>query len=476
MTAHFPDREARRFADDPAAYFGGSADLAYRIPRDELSTLQIAAARNRFLELRDRLPVLKSVADKQRVSSIESIDSLGSLLFPHTVYKSYPVALLETNRFDLLTKWLSRLTTHDLSAAEVSKCDSIDSWLDVMDADTELLLAHSSGTSGVMSFLPRSKAEYAMNLKTMELEVRRIVGIEPSEDIKTQNFHVILLGFRDGRSIHGRASKYFFRDRMARSENHFHPLYDFPMSSDVMFFAARLRSAAGRGELSRIEISPRMKARRAEFEKIQRDTARALDRLFEEVILPLRGQRVWIAGLANQIHDLAKAGLERGLKKVFAPGTTIQTSGGAAKGLPLAPNWVAEALEFTGASSIAKLYGMTEVSMTSYQCSESRHHIPPWVIPFVLNADTGDQLPRAGVQVGRAAFFDLVPGSYWGGFISGDEVSIDWSPCNCGATTPHLDSTIRRFSEKQGGDDKINCAASAEAHHSAIDFLSGVSA
>jgi hypothetical protein len=64
-----------------------------------------------------------------------------------------------------------------------------------------------------------------------------------------------------------------------------------------------------------------------------------------------------------------------------------------------------------------------------------------------------------------------MPDSYWGGFISGDEVTADWSPCQCGRTTPHLEGRIERYSEKQGGDDKITCAASDEAHGAALEML-----
>jgi hypothetical protein len=50
---------------------------------------------------------------------------------------------------------------------------------------------------------------------------------------------------------------------------------------------------------------------------------------------------------------------------------------------------------------------------------------------------------------------------------------VDWSPCGCGQTTPHLAPSVQRYSEKQGGDDKITCAATEEAQQSALDFLTG---
>jgi hypothetical protein len=114
---------------------------------------------------------------------------------------------------------------------------------------------------------------------------------------------------------------------------------------------------------------------------------------------------------------------------------------------------------------------MTEVTMITSKCGEGHYHVPPWVVPYVLDPETGVQLPRQGEQTGRAAFFDLVPQTYWGGMATGDEVTVDWRPCACGRTSIHIHPNIRRFSEKTGADDKITCAAADDAHAAAIDFL-----
>jgi polygalacturonase len=121
--------DAVRMADDPPAFFGHSARAAHHVPRAEIEAMQLAALQERFAALRDGVAVLKAAADEQGIDRIASLDDGGRLLFPHTVYKSYPVSLLERNRFDQMTKWLSRLTTIDLSGADVGGCDGIDSWL-----------------------------------------------------------------------------------------------------------------------------------------------------------------------------------------------------------------------------------------------------------------------------------------------------------------------------------------------------------
>ena len=110
----------------------------------------------------------------------------------------------------------------------------------------------------------------------------------------------------------------------------------------------------------------------------------------------------------------------------------------------------------------------------SARCEEGRLHLPPWAIPFILDADTSELLPREGTQVGRAAFFDLAVNGTWGGLITGDRVEIDWNECPCGRTTTHLSEDITRFSEAQGGTDKITCTATPEAHDDALDFLTSL--
>jgi hypothetical protein len=459
------DAEAMRMANDPPRYFDHSGRAAHQLARADAEAMQIAALRQRFADLRDRLPVLRSVADEQQIAEIGSLEEGASLLFPHTVYKSYPASLLEKNRFDRMTQWLGRLTTIDLSGAEVGGCDGIDAWLAALEDGAGLSVTHSSGTSGTMSFLPRTSDGHRILSDVFGMTSRDFNELDPNDHAPWQCFY---LGFRGGRSHAGRAAGWAF-DNFARTADHFHPLYDVDMSSDVMFVAARVRLAQAHGELDRLEISPSLRARQARFEEIQKTTAEALEQTFEKLV-SMQGERVYIGGMSGALTDLAVKGLDRGVRNLFGPGCVVQCGGGA-KGGKLRDDWENLALEFTGARRIGQYYGMTEVTMITSQCGEGRYHVPPWVVTYVLDPDTGRPRPREGVQTGRAGFFDLVPQTYWGGFATGDEITVDWSPCRCGRTTVHIHSDVQRFSEKRGGDDKITCAAADDAHAAAIDFL-----
>jgi hypothetical protein len=72
------------------------------------------------------------------------------------------------------------------------------------------------------------------------------------------------------------------------------------------------------------------------------------------------------------------------------------------------------------------------------------------------------------------AFYDLLAETYWGGFISGDRVTITFDEeCACGFRSPRVHQGITRFADLPGGDDKITCAGTAKAYEDFMDYVSG---
>jgi hypothetical protein len=86
-------------------------------------------------------------------------------------------------------------------------------------------------------------------------------------------------------------------------------------------------------------------------------------------------------------------------------------------------------------------------------CSNGFFHFLPHTVPVMIDQD-GVVLPRDGVHTGRLGLFDLLAESYWGGFMSGDRVTMYWDyECGCGWNGPRVDRDIARFAELEGGDD-----------------------
>lgn len=464
------DRErAIALATEAGEFFGRNYTRMHTIPWEDLSNLHLHALQYRFEQLRDSVPMLKKMADSAKVESIDSVDDVVPILFDHTTYKSYPSVLLDQGRFDQLTRWLNRLTSHDLSGIDASGCKNIDAWMDLLDRETPLRVGHTSGSTGTMSFLPRGAAEFDKFVRCAKIEVFQTFGSDEVASDEPLNVHVIYPFFRHGASAHVRSLE-FWAKHFAGSEERMHTLYPGRISADVMHLAARIRAASANGTLDSIDISEDMRSRIEAFQQQQKEMPQRMERFVEEELQALAGQRVFATGPWTIHWDMAHAGFERGMSKMFSPDSVILTGGGN-KGGGVPDNWREPIQEFFGSDRIHAMYGMSEVLGSNLLCEHEKYHVPPWIIPFVLDPDTSAPLPRRGKVTGRAAFYDLSVDALWGGFISGDEVTINWdADCACGRTSPCFDYQIQRYKDKNG-DDKITCAATADAHEEALDFL-----
>ncbi|MBW2268600.1 MAG: hypothetical protein JRH16_08485 [Deltaproteobacteria bacterium] len=460
------------FMNDPIDYFDGSITKMHMLPRDELEALQREAMSRRFADHRQNIEMVRNLADRLEIKEVKEFDDLVPLFFAHTAFKSYPAALFDKKRFDLMTAWLQKLTTKDLSEVDCEGCDSIEEWIDRLDAQSELRVITSSGTTGTISIIPKDEHGGFYNMRLWRLFLFQTFGKEPTREELEPVVDVIWPNYSSGKLGHLRMVELLKREFTGNDENRFHALYSDAISTDLMFLASKLRAAASRGELDRVQIDPKLLARKQEFEAMEARRPEEMKAFFARITSQLAGQRVFMTGTYTLMYELAAAGLERGVKNVFAKNSAILTGGGT-KGHVLPENYMEVIKEFLGVERIQEGYGMSEISALHWACDENRYHVQPWVIPFLLDPDTSEPLPRRGVQTGRAAFYDFVNQSHWGGIISGDEISIDWdTPCSCGLASVHIAHDIMRYSEKQGvEDDRITCAATQDVHDEAVNFM-----
>jgi len=296
--------------------------------------------------------------------------------------------------------------------------------------------------------------------------------VEPTEDELNPEVDVIWPQHARGKLGHLRLGQLLKTNFTGGDESRFHALYNEPIDTDLMFLASKMRAAASRGELDRLEIDPKLLARKDEFLEMQARRPQEMTAFFEKCTNELRGKRVFMTSAYPIMYEVAVAGLERGVKNVFAANSAILTGGGT-KGVALPDNFMETINEFLGVDRIQEGYGMSEISALHWACDEGHYHVQPWVIPFLLDPDTSEPLPRDGVRTGRAAFYDVLNESHWGGVISGDEITIDWdTPCQCGLKSIHIHHDIMRYSEKQGvEDDRISCAATQDVQNEALNFM-----
>ncbi len=438
--------------------------------QSEREAVQREIIARRFADLKPKIAQLAKLAALQNVEAIDALDDVTPLLFQHTVYKSYPISLIEKGRFDLLTRWLDGLTAHDLSQVDVSGCDSFDSWFDALEAQTALLPNHSTGTTGKLSVIPRDREEVARFERSHTKQMEPF-GDEPDRLARLRDgdapVPIVYPSYRRGRHVAQR-----MLDGLVRahgSEETTYVLYDDFMSADVASLAGRVRGASQKGALDDIQIAPDLMRRFKTSMERQANQAADQETFFDRVLKDLRGRKVFAFGVVPLQYNWMLLGEARSVEKLFAPESVISTGGGM-KGVAVPDDWRERVERFLGAP-LRFGYGMSECICSNSQCPEGNYHPLPFTAPFVLDPETGAPLPREGTQTGRYAFFDLLAESFWGGFVTGDKVTVTWDGCGCGRAGPYFHPKIERFSELEGGDDKISCSGSNDAHEEAMSWL-----
>ncbi len=430
-------------------------DNRYTIAHSELKALQIAAVNARFQERREQIKLLDHRARQAGIETVDSLESLVPLLFPHTVYKSYPEAFLLNKRWDKLAKWLDTTSTYRVPTTDPAAFDTIDAWL--ADLESQGIFVNcSSGTTGKSAMMVSSRtdldwclteavAAYTWGSGVKAINDRRIFGLAP-------------VALTPRNQITGEA--YYRALQTPDSEPFAYPVPPITVGSLTSMVVLRKKMADGTATPAEIQAYEQTSAERQK----QMDDAVTLA---ADAIIDARKDRLHVTGLWSGLYNVAVLVRERGYSaKDFNPENSIYVGGGLKRAV-LPDNYrefVYETFNIQPERNYQN-YSMQELQSGMPRCREgNRYHLPPWVVPLVLDK-TGDALLPQGPEEyeGRAAFFDISLDGRWGGVISGDRVSIDFRPCACGAHSPSIKDTIARYADLEG-DDKIGCAGTVDAY------------
>ncbi len=455
--------------ETPGRWLEHGFEALYALSWRDIEDVQLKALQLQFDKFSTSVAALEKLARREGVTRVDSVEDALPLLFDHRVYKSYPLSLIEKRDIPKLNAWLGRLTTRDLSQVDISGVTMIDHWLDRLD-DFGMLVGHSSGTTGKLSFVPRSKVEFPAWQRSYYEAQRATTGV----DAYTDPVETFFPGYRGGHQMMMKMLS-LFNIPAAGGPEHYHTLYQGHISSDLLSLATRMQVAEDRGELNQLGLDPALLQAREALLVQGRRREQDIEAWFFELFEEFRGKRVKLGGSFGDLVKTARSGIAKGLKPEFGAGSFIMTGGGM-KGLKDAPDdWEGYVKEYFGIQNVGMFFGMSEVMGMSPRCSQGNYHIMPHTIPLLFDRDM-KLLPREGEQTGRYAFFDLMAETYWGGFISGDQVSINWEEdCACGWKGPRIGPVITRFHEMEGGDDKITCAGTADAYNEFMDFVAGES-
>jgi hypothetical protein len=426
----------------------------FDIPHADLRDLQIAAVDEQFQHRKGRIKLLGHRAAEAEIAEVRSLDDIVPLLLPHTAYKSYPESFLSERRWDRLTKWLGTVSAYPIAPLETSDIAGIDEWIARLEAAGHYVSC-SSGTTGKSAMLIASRRDMEWSQRETVTAFSWGSGVAPAQDR-------VIFGLAPVAAV---PRNLFIRDALlAAFGDPAHERFSYPVppiTVGSITGMVGLRKAMADGTARPDEI--------AEFERTSAERQEAVDRaagISADALVAARGHKLYVSGMWASLYRIAEAVRALGYSgKDFHPENTCYIGGGL-KGAQLPPDYreyVFETFNISPARSY-QMYGMQEIGSSLPRChAGGRYHVPPWVVPLVLNREGDTLLGTEGLVQGRAAFVDLALDGRWGGVISGDRVSVDFSPCACGQRGPSIGDDIARFADLEG-DDKISCAGTVDAY------------
>jgi hypothetical protein len=427
------------FLDEPDPF-----DHEYR----ELEPLWIDAFNERLTERREQIPVLAKLCESTGVHAVSSLDEIVPLLFAHSNYKSYPTTLVTKGKWSGMNSWLDTVSTQRVKGLDVEGVEDQDQWIERLHERGHMVMA-TSGTSGKNSFLPGTRGDIDFSMRAIVPSLFWNFGIAPRQDRP-----VFVLGPK-----YGPTRAPLFSRTMA--EAYGRPDARFFLTEEPLRISDITRLAALRKSLADGTAMPNDIA--AHEEQVVRRSVEMDLRLREIIdnVLDLRDEPMIISGFWPQLWTMLQTARERGVPAGTFHPETVLIAGGGTKGADLPADYQEQVLSFFGFGQDRVLggYGMSELS-TAMPRREGRCRVAPWVIPLILDREGTQLLNQVdGPTEGRFAFFDVALEGRWGGLISGDHVIADLG----GESPAVLDGTIRRYTDLEGGDDKLTCAGTIDA-------------
>jgi hypothetical protein len=423
----------------------------YQRPRAEIDALQLPAAQELFEMRAEQIPLVKKRADDAGITRIASHADLVPLLFPHTTYKSYPQSFIDKGQWTRLQQWLDALSVDDVMQVDMSGVGNVDEWVERLWANGHEVMA-TSGTSGKCSFLNRNARDRENVRRYLGIVMGGFLGLKPNADRP-----VFQLFPSDGPNYGVQTSRMNAQLWGRPGEIHF--LSDEPLRISDVSRAAIMRRAMTDGSATPTAI--------AEFEaEGAAKGARMKHKLAEmiELIIAHRHEPIFLSGQWGQHWMIVQKAREMGIRDGEFHPDSLVAAGGGIKGIALPPDYEEQVNRFYGAVRRPKNYGMTEMALMFPRCSANRYHQPAGMIPLMLSGDGDQLLPREGRVEGRFGFVDLLFEGRWGGVISGDKLTMDFSDhCPCGRRGPTILEPITRYAPP-GQDDHIGCAGTIDAY------------
>lgn len=434
-------------------------DDAFRQAPANLAELQLAAAQERLEQRRGQIRVLDQRARDRGIERIGRRQDLVDLIFSDATYKSYPESFLDQARWDRMTQWFGTLASDDLGTIDLAGVTTLDDWIAALRRHG-IWVNSSSGTSGKNSFLSMNQDDMDLALRLMiqsaTFSSSNLRGAQPG------SFTVFVMGPASA-SYSGSVRAKMFAEWFA-GDNDIHFISDVGQTAQEGLELARLNRAIGAGTAKPSEIAAFQERSREKGVQIQADLNRFLDKL-----IALHDKRpLSLLGLSSMLYTVMLMAQARGIEALpLHPASVVSLSGGR-KGTNAPADYIDQLRAFFGLTDAiyTNPYGMTEMSGACPSLPNGKGFaLPPWIVPLVLTPHDETLLNPEGTTgevTGRFAFLDLLVEGRWGGLVTGDQVTIDFTPGAEGCAVPII-RMVERYKDLPG-DDKETCAGTIDAY------------
>lgn len=400
----------RSLLDAAGAWSEGASNeaLTEQLRREALELLH-----QRYVQ---RIPSYRHLATQSGTMGKCDLSTLvNTMMFTTDLFKSYDPDLLESGDFSQLTAWLSGICAEQMPDQAHSARD-LDEWVQTL-ASNGIRLSYSSGTSGVMSFVPRDPLTWRSLCRNSSV-CGNDRWFHDTDGTKRQFDCLVAAPRGEGTGIQGVANGL---SAMA-SGTHYVDSTDTVTANDLR--------EVGRGP-TRTSTLQQDTLAMVEFVNAGREANRPL----------------LVFGPPFQLRRLCERVQAHCGSLDTHPESVVVTGGGwkSFQGDRISHQELRLRIEAAfgiGSENFSDAYSTTELNSALTCCSKLRYHIPPLLETVVLDeAFCGE--PRSPGR-GYIGFLDPFALSYPGFVIPGDLAQLDHGNCECGLSGWYLKGPIER--------------------------------
>ncbi|MFQ5684758.1 MAG: hypothetical protein ACE5HC_16005 [Candidatus Binatia bacterium] len=384
------------------------------------------------------IPFYRQICERMGVGEKADFETIvNDLLIPDDMFKSYPQSLLDEGDFDGMNRWVSSISTARLNF-DTAGIETLDQWLAALK-QVGLRLVFSSGASGHLSFVPKDERTWKafaempflgtrpLLSRWETLLVRQMARVLPPSTFAyfIQRFG---LGSLDGYFFDfsgGNQGMQLAMQELGKRTRSATFLYNRTMSATAV--RAIVQGARTEEEIRLVDefLDTTVSKKEKNYEKLLQTLQRSIQ----------RNHRVMLFGTPALMLEVCRTVARLGLKLKLPKGSIVSHGGGwkSFTGIQVSEEELLSRMQSTFGvkrAAIVEGYTMSEINGLMQKCSRGHFHIPPFLEPIVYDEDL---TPKSGDEItGTLGIIDPFATSYPGFVLTGDNVILKKTPCECG--------------------------------------------